>query len=174
MPPRHILIDRIEKLYALYNEGSFPHEAKSAFDLAQKLQKKYHIQDTEINKNKYKKSEPVKTQSSSSPKSHNWSYDYYNEVFGTTQIFADILSKSDKAILINVYLDPSYYVLPENVIPKVSIWYPKSKISRIQGDVIILDKAILKSNLCRNRDWIFKNHKYFKNISHFEFHLMKP
>ena len=195
MVDKRVIIDRIEKLYALASGGTSPAEASSAISMAEKLARKYGVRDSEINKHRYTKgerAEPKKQQTQ-----QNWSnfwedifhgssgpsYDdytswqqrkqrkdyqdfrneYHHHTFEPKFVRADKIRETEKAVLLNVYLDEKKY--PWSTLPRVtvSIWMPKSHITSNVVNVWLLDEELLLRNLKDNIPYLREHHPVFKN-----------
>lgn len=203
MDHRAKIIDRIEKLFALYNGGAMKHESDAALNMAQKLMKKYNISDLEVNKNKYKeadrggytrggyrsyhpswdeyfrrqqykqKQEP-KQRKKRDTRKDRWKYEYYNETFQYTWIKAEVTRETEKAYLIKVHMDVSKYVNLTSKTLTISIWFPKSCILHHQDGFMQVKESLLYMNLKKGEQWLKENHPAFKGMSKIEFHVLFP
>jgi hypothetical protein len=188
---RRQIIDRIEKLYALASGGTSPGEAVAATTMAEKLMKKYGIKDSEVNKHRYTKGEQASSykeaakhwqQHSSSSSSKNkysqWQqaqedfrHQYYQKTFEPKFVKADKVRETDKAYLLNVYLDEKKYPWSPLPVVIVSVWIPKSQVIAQFGKGWLLNRDLLHKNLKDNIPWLLKNHPVFKSQHHIEFHF---
>ena len=191
MADRRQIIDRIEKLYALASGGTSPGEAVAATTMAEKLMKKYRIKDSEVNKHRYTKGEQASSykeaakhwqQHSSSSSSKNkysqWQqaqedfrHQYYQKTFEPKFVKADKVRETDKAYLLNVYLDEKKYPWSPLPVVVVSVWIPKSQVTAQFGKGWLLNGDLLHKNLKDNIPWLLKNHPVFKSQHHIEFHF---
>ena len=191
MADRRQIIDRIEKLYALASGGTSPGEAVAATTMAEKLMKKYGIKDSEVNKHRYTKGEQASSykeaakhwqQHSSSSSSKNkysqWQqaqedfrHQYYQKTFEPKFVKADKVRETDKAYLLNVYLDEKKYPWSPLPVVIVSVWIPKSQVTAQFGKGWLLNGDLLHKNLKDNIPWLLKNHPVFKSQHHIEFHF---
>ena len=191
MADRRQIIDRIEKLYALASGGTSPGEAVAATTMAEKLMKKYGIKDSEVNKHRYTKGEQASSykeaakhwqQRSSSSSSKNkysqWQqaqedfrHQYYQKTFEPKFVKADKVRETDKAYLLNVYLDEKKYPWSPLPVVVVSVWIPKSQVTAQFGKGWLLNGDLLHKNLKDNIPWLLKNHPVFKSQHHIEFHF---
>ena len=200
MASRREIINKIEKLYALASGGAAPSEAKAAIDLAVKLMKKYNINESEVNKHTYTHGQQ-KSRQREEPQRHgfyeepfrehykqnewyknyekredytSWDFRYSQGHIDPGFVRADVNRETDKAFLLNVYLDPSKYPWSRQMKIVVSAWYPKSKvIAHIKG-VFLLDKQFLIHNLKDNIPWLLKNHSVFKGYrGEIVFHILE-
>ncbi len=191
MADRRQIIDRIEKLYALASGGTSPGEAVAATTMAEKLMKKYGIKDSEVNKHRYTKGEQASSykeaakhwqQHSSSSSSKNkysqWQqaqedfrHQYYQKTFEPKFVKADKVRETDKAYLLNVYLDEKKYPWSPLPVVVVSVWIPKSQVTAQFGKGWLLNGDLLHKNLKDNIPWLLKNHPVFKSQHHIEFHF---
>ena len=218
MSGSRLIIDRIEKLYALASGGATLEEAKAATLMAEKLMKKYNIKDSEVNKHRYTKGEkagkttpPPRQKQRANDSANHWSrrdsgpfgswdnwgfgsswretdsqkerdsqhedpfkkhrHEYWQNTFAPIMVKADLVKSSDKAYLLNVYLDESKY--PWSKLPRVvvAIWIPKSQVTTNFGTTWLLNEEILRKNLDSNKDWLRKNHPVFKGIWDIQFHF---
>jgi hypothetical protein len=71
-----MIIERIEKLYALASGGALPGEATAAISMAEKLMKKYRINSSEVNKHTYTdgKSQQRRREPRKPPETHTGEY----------------------------------------------------------------------------------------------------
>lgn len=175
MSDRRLIIDRIEKLYALASGGTSPGEAAAAISMAEKLMKKYSIGEREVNKNRYQQGskESRSYKRPESPKSSRepfWRRKYNQESINSGPVKADLMRESDKAYLINVHLNENKYP-GARLSVKVSIWIPKSKVITHMGNIWVVDIPMLMRNLENNKPWLRANHPVFKSMQDIEFHL---
>jgi len=197
------IIEKIEKLFALASGGATEGEASAALSLAKKLMKKYNISDHQVNKNRYKTGESkhrVPPKSKPPDMGEFWKRrsddrwgSWYKERntsswddirkeanrarnFKPEAIKADKLRETEKAYLLNVYLDVRKY--PWSKLPRVvvSSWIPKSQVVTNMGGIWLLNVELLLSNLKNNRDWLHNHHPVFKGIpvNEIEFHFESP
>lgn len=191
MTDRWQVIERIEKLYALASGGTSPGEAVAATTMAEKLMKKYGIKDSEVNKHRYTKGEQASSykeaakhwqQHSSSSSSKNkysqWQqaqedfrHQYYQKTFEPKFVKADKVRETDKAYLLNVYLDEKKYPWSPLPVVIVSVWIPKSQVTAQFGKGWLLNGDLLHKNLKDNIPWLLKNHPVFKSQHHIEFYF---
>ena len=191
MADRRQIIDRIEKLYALASGGTSPGEAVAATTMAEKLMKKYGIKDSEVNKHRYTKGEQASSykeaakhwqQHSSSSSSKNkysqWQqaqedfrHQYYQKTFEPKFVKADKVQETDKAYLLNVYLDEKKYPWSPLPVVVVSVWIPKSQVTAQFGKAWLLNRELLLKNMRENIPWLLKNHPVFRTQNNIEFHF---
>ena len=153
--------------------------------------KKYGIKDSEVNKHRYTKGEQASSykeaakhwqQHSSSSSSKNkysqWQqaqedfrHQYYQKTFEPKFVKADKVRETDKAYLLNVYLDEKKYPWSPLPVVVVSVWIPKSQVTAQFGKGWLLNGDLLHKNLKDNIPWLLKNHPVFKSQHHIEFHF---
>lgn len=178
--------DRIEKLYALAQGGATEGEAKAAIAMAEKLTVKYGI--TGINKNRYKTGDKgsrignatkstghyktytwdeykqksrKKSEDKSSKSDDGWDRAYRNKTFGQVGIMADVIRETEKAWLLNIYLEEDFY----KGVYKASIWYPKSQVVIRSGNRWIVKEGLVMDNMKRNLGWLRLHHPAFRDTS---------
>lgn len=181
MPSKAEIKDRIEKLYALAQGGATEGEAKAAIAMAEKLTVKYGI--IGINKNRYKTGakssrsgnntkstghyktytwdEWSSSKRKESNKTSKWDREYRNRTFGYTGIYADVLRETEKAWLLNIYLEEDFY----KGVYKTSVWYPKSMVKFRDGNRWIVNEGMVIGNIKRNMGWLQKHHPAFRDTS---------
>lgn len=185
MPSKAEVKDRIEKLYALAQGGATEGEAKAAIAMAEKLTVKYGISG--INKNRYKTGDKgsrignatksryktytwdeyqksgqrKKSEDKTSKSDNGWDRAYRNRTIGYTGIMADVLRETEKAWLLNVYLDEEFY----GGVYKASIWYPKSMVKFRDGNRWIVKMGMVMDNMKRNMGWLRSHHPAFRDSS---------
>lgn len=165
------IIEKIEKLYALASGGATEGEAKAAIAMAQKLTLKYNIPERRINKNRYRAAEPVK-KVESTKRTTTKKKDEFEVPYGYVHIMADMINESEKAVLLNVYLNPKSY--PWTMIReiKVSIWMPK-RLAKQHKPGWVVERGLLMQNLNKNRPWLREHHHVFKGILTIEFDVIE-
>lgn len=96
---------------------------------------------------------------------------YYQQTFEPKLVRADLIRESEKAYLLNVYLDESRY--PWSPVPKVivSVWIPKSQVTAQFGKAWLLNRELLLKNMRENIPWLLKNHPVFRTQNNIEFHF---
>lgn len=181
MTNKRKIIDRIEKLYALASGGTSRGEAEAAIQMAQKLAKKYNIHDHEINKETYTKGTSTKSKPESKSHSYQgfwkdyekrWNEDarrnqdfrreYNKYTFEPKFVKADLISETQKAYLINVYLDETKYPWSNVPVITVRIWFPKSQVTTYISNIWLLNENLLQQNLKNNIPWLRNHHPVFR------------
>lgn len=176
MADRRQIIDRIEKLYALASGGTSPGEAAAAVLMAEKLARKHGIRDNEIDKHTYtrgtSKQDTQRTYSDfweNITKDYRGTYQhsdyrrkYYQQTLEYKFIKADKVSETDKAYLLNVYLDEKKY--PWSSLPRivVRIWFPKSQVKSNFGNIWLVNEQLLMRNMMNNIPFLRDHHPVFK------------
>lgn len=105
---------------------------------------------------------------------HSWQSTYWNETIesGYRAIIADYMKETDKAYLINVYMNITKYPWYTKQHPiKVSIWVPKSTVKTRRDIIWIVKESIVFNNLNRNKEWLSEHHSVFKGVPNIEFHV---
>lgn len=96
---------------------------------------------------------------------------YYQRTFEPSFVRADKLRETDKAYLLNVYLDEKKYPWSPLPVVVVSVWIPKSQVVAQVGRGWLLNVDLLRRNLKENIPWLLKNHPVFKKQHHIEFYF---
>ena len=202
MSDRRQIIDRIEKLYALASGGTSPGESAAATAMAEKLMKKHNIGVSEVNKNKYTHGERAGRKTEYRPprresRSHDPTWDdyttwtkqqkrtrereyegfrnsYYQQTFDPKFVRADKLRETEKAYLLNVYLDETKYPWSPLPVVIVSTWIPKSQVIMQVGNGWLLNRELLIKNLQGNIPWLLKNHPVFRSQTSIAFYFKDP
>ena len=102
---------------------------------------------------------------------NEWRNHYYQQTFEPKLVKADLLRETDKAYLLNVYLDERRYSWSPLPVVIVSAWIPKSQVTMQLGKGWLLNRELLLKNLRKNVPWLLKNHPVFRGQNHIEFHF---
>lgn len=182
--------------------GTSPGESAAATAMAEKLMKKHGIRDSEINKNRYTQGERAGRKTEYRPprqssRSHDSTWDdyakwtkqqrrtrereyndfrnsYYQQTFDPKFVRADKLRETDKAYLLNVYLDESKYPWSTLPVVTVSTWIPKSQVTMTVGNTWLLNRELLIKNLQANIPRLLKNHPVFRSQTSIAFYFKDP
>jgi hypothetical protein len=101
----------------------------------------------------------------------DFTHHYYQRTFEPRFVKADKVQETDKAYLLNVYLDEKKYPWSPLPVVIVSVWIPKSQVTAQVGRGWLLNGDLLHKNLKDNIPWLLKNHPVFKSQHHIEFHF---
>ena len=101
----------------------------------------------------------------------DFTHHYYQRTFEPRFVKADKVQETDKAYLLNVYLDEKKYPWSPLPVVIVSVWIPKSQVTAQFGKGWLLNGDLLHKNLKDNIPWLLKNHPVFKSQHHIEFHF---
>lgn len=96
---------------------------------------------------------------------------YYQHTFDPKFVRADKIRETDKAYLLNVYLDEKKYPWSSLPVVIVSVWIPKSQVTVQIGKGWLLNRELLLRNLQENIPWLLKNHPVFRSQHHIEFYF---
>ena len=102
---------------------------------------------------------------------NDWRNHYYQQTFEPKFVKADKIRETDKAYLLNVYLDEKRYPWSPLPVVIVSTWIPKSQVTAQFGSGWLLNRELLLKNLRENIPWLLKNHPVFRKQNHIEFHF---
>ena len=102
---------------------------------------------------------------------NGWRNHYYQQTFEPKLVRADLLRETEKAYLLNVYLDERKYPWSTLPVVIVSTWIPKSQVTAQFGKAWLLNRELLLKNMRENIPWLLKNHPVFRTQNNIEFHF---